>query len=74
MTTTTSNEIKNEKKKRTNTLLVGTAGTSLNRQMMITATRLVSVVFDGDVNDFEHLCMLHCLSVMSGQCGSTAPI
>lgn len=70
MTTTTSNEIK----KRTNTLLVGTAGTSLNRQMMITATRLVSVVFDGDVNDFEHLCMLHCLSVMSGQCGSTALI
>lgn len=55
-------------------LLVGTAGTSLNRQMMITATRPVSVGFDGDVNDFEHFCMLHCLSVMSGQCGSKALI
>lgn len=67
MTTTTSKEIK----KRTNTLLLGTAGTFLNMRMMI---RLVSVVFDGDVNDFEHICMLHCLSVTSGQCGSTALI
>lgn len=72
MTTTTSNEIK--KKEKENKYAACTAGTSLNRQMMITATRLVSVVFDGDVNDFEHLCMLHCLSVMSGQCGSTALI
>lgn len=66
MTTTTSKEIK----KRTNTLLVDTAGTFLNRRMMITATSLVSVAFDGDVNDFEHICILYCLSVMSGQCGS----
>ena len=63
MTTTTSKEIK----KRTNMLLVGTAGTFLNRRMIITAARLVSVVCDGDVNDFEHICMLHCLSVISGQ-------
>lgn len=65
MTTTTSKEIK----KRTNMLLVGTAGTFLNRRLIITAARLVSVVCDGDgdVNDFEHICMLHCLTVISGQ-------
>ena len=34
--------------------------------------RLVSALFDADVNDLGHICMLHCLSVMSGQCGSTA--
>lgn len=71
MTTTTTSE---EIKKRTNTVLVGAAGTFLNRLVMITAARLVSVVFDGDVNDSEHICMLHCLSVISGQCGSTALI
>ena len=55
-------------------LLVGAAGTFLNRRMMIAATRLASVVFDADVNDFEHICMLHCLSVLSGPCGGIALI
>lgn len=63
MTTTTSKEIK----MKTNMLLVGAAGTFLNIQMMITGVRLVSVVCDGDVNDFEHICMVHCLNVISGQ-------
>lgn len=40
-----NNNRQRNKKKRTNTLLVGTAGTFLNRRMMITAARLVSGVW-----------------------------
>lgn len=68
------NNGKQGNKKGTNTLLAGIAGTFLNSRMMITAARLVSVVFDCDVNDSEHICMLHCLSVISGQCSSRALI
>lgn len=36
------------------------------------ATRLVPAPFDGDANEFEHLCMLLCLSVVSGHRGNSA--
>lgn len=36
------------------------------------ATRLVFAAFDGDANEFEHPCMLLCLSVPSGQRGNSA--
>lgn len=35
------------------------------------ATRLVSAALDGDANEFEHLCVLLCLSVTSGQRGNS---
>lgn len=36
------------------------------------ATRLASAALDGDANELEHLCMLLCLSVMSGHRGNSA--